>query len=63
VEKRVGAKWDTVAAFLIRAGECRPAELKFAEPPPEQPTPTQDAVTELAPYGRRPPPTLKKKKK
>jgi hypothetical protein len=63
VEKRAGAKWDTVAAFLIRAGECRPAELKFAEPPPEQPTPTTGAVTELAPYGRRPPPTLKKKKK
>lgn len=65
VERRTGAKWETVAAFLIHAGECRPAELKFIEPPPEEETKpvTQDAVTELAPYGRRPPPTLKKKKK
>ncbi len=29
--------WQPVAAFLIRAGECRESELKLAEPPPDQP--------------------------
>ncbi len=63
IERRSGARWETVSAFLIQAGECRPAELKFVEPPPEtEAAPVLDAVTELAPRGRRPPPSLKKKK-
>lgn len=68
IERRNGARWETVSSFLIKAGECKPAELKFAEPPPETDAAaapgvnTQDAVTELAPYGRRPTPAKKKKK-
>lgn len=64
VERRAAGKWEAVAAFLIRAGECKPAELRLAEPPPEtESVSTKDAVTELAPYGRRPAPSLKKKKR
>lgn len=64
IERRVGPKWETIASFLIKAGECKPAELKLVEPPPEtESAATQDAVTELAPYGRRPPSSQKKKKR
>ncbi len=62
VEKRAGTKWETVAAFAIQTGECKPAPSVLAEPPPAAPVaPPASAVRPPAPV-RRPsaPPTLKK---
>lgn len=60
IEKRAAAGWQTLSSFLVKAGECKPAELKFTDPPPEpEPAPTQAAPA--PPTGPRRPPTLKKK--
>lgn len=60
VEKRSAGGWQALSSFLVKAGECKPAELKFTDPPPEpEPEPTQAAP--VAPTGPRRPPTLKKK--
>lgn len=31
-----GGKWTLVSSFLVRAGECKPAESELPEPPPQQ---------------------------
>jgi len=62
IEKRSAAAWQALSSFLVKAGECKPAELKFTDPPPEpdpEPSPAQAAPP--APTGPRRPPTLKKK--
>ena len=63
IERRQGSGWTVVSAFAIRAGECKPPEPTFAEPPPEPvehpPEPEQPPVSE-PPRGPRKPPTLKK---
>lgn len=67
LEHREGAgRWQTVAAFLIDAGECKPEPPKDAEnPPPEEPaakTPAKPAERDLPPVPRpRSAPTLEKK--
>jgi len=62
IEKRSSAAWQTLSSFLVKAGECKPAELKFTDPPPEpEPEPTSTQATPPAPTGPRRPPTLKKK--
>ncbi len=59
IEKRGAGGWQTFSSFLVKAGECKPAPLTFAEPPSEpEPDPTQAPP---APTGPRRPPTLKKK--
>jgi hypothetical protein len=59
IEKRQGAGWTGVAAFLVRAAECKPPERVLAEPPPEQPAETPAAPPPAAP---RKPPTLKRER-
>ncbi len=39
IERRAGARWETVAAFLISAGECRRPLEAIPAPPPELPQP------------------------
>ncbi len=39
IERRAGAQWETVAAFLISIGECRRALEAIPAPPPEPPEP------------------------
>ena len=43
IEKQVGERWQPVASFLVRAGECREAEVTLPEPPPpvEEPKPAE----------------------
>lgn len=61
LERRAGT-WQTVASFLIHAGECREAEA----PPPEPPEPAAAEAPPEPPEPRKPPaprkpPTLKPK--
>lgn len=67
VERRVGERWERVAAFQIRVGECRPTANTIAEPaaPPEQipEVSTKPVAPEPAVVPRRgpsKPPSLKK---
>lgn len=66
LEKREGAKWLSVAAFLVAAGECRPEERRLAPPPSEEELEQQEAKeVEAQGVFRIPsskPPTTKKKK-
>ncbi len=56
VERRAGAGWKTVAAFVVHAGDCREAEVTLApEPPVEQPAPDQAAPAPAAPANTQPP--------
>lgn len=62
VERRSSGNWSVVSAFLVTAGECKPAEIKFAEPPPDpEPAKTEGPAPGALPAGPRRPPTLKKK--
>jgi hypothetical protein len=63
IERRQAEKWSTVSAFLIRAGECKPEDRKFAEPPPEPSESATEPTAAPAPppaRGPRKPPTLKR---
>jgi photosystem II stability/assembly factor-like uncharacterized protein len=63
IEQRQGNSWTAVSAFAIRAGQCKPPERTFAEPPPEpvEPAPEPEPPPAAAPpRGPRRPPTLKK---
>jgi photosystem II stability/assembly factor-like uncharacterized protein len=66
IEKRQGNGWTAVSAFLVRAGQCKPAERNLAEPPPEpaEPPPTTETPTapppSRTPQTPRKPPTLKR---
>ncbi|MBI2688398.1 MAG: exo-alpha-sialidase [Acidobacteria bacterium] len=42
LEKREGQKWTAVAAFLVEAGSCAPAEIQLTPPP--EPTPPSPAT-------------------
>lgn len=56
VEKRDGARWNTLASFLIQLPDCKVVPPPVVEPPPPEPEPA--AVKPAAP---KTPPTLKKK--
>ncbi len=60
IERRA-EKWQTVASFLIQAGECREPEVTLPEPPP--PPDPKAPETPAAPEEKRPrtPPSLKSK--
>lgn len=65
LERRDGAKWVSVAAFQIAAGECKPPAPEFKEAPPEitetPPSPTPDTSGRPAsPPPPRKPPSLRK---
>ncbi len=60
IERKPGERWQTVAAFLVSIGECRPTEIKL-EPPPEPEEPKLEEVTLPPGKSRAPPPSLKKK--
>jgi hypothetical protein len=59
VERKSGERWQTVAAFLVKVGECKPAEIKL-EPPPEPEEPKPEEAKPSAPR-QGSPPSLKKK--
>jgi len=62
VERKNGARWETVAAFTVKVGECKPALSTLPEPPPAAPAPITAPAGRLpAPTGPSRPPTLKKK--
>lgn len=42
LEKRSGERWQVVSSFLIKAGECKPAETTLQEPPPTEEVKTED---------------------
>jgi hypothetical protein len=59
IERRQGTGYSTVAAFLVKAGECKPAVTELPEPPAEPepaPAPAPVAPSKVPPR----PPTLKK---
>ncbi|MCC6538487.1 MAG: hypothetical protein IT162_13105 [Bryobacterales bacterium] len=62
VERRVGERWERVAAFDVSAGVCRPESTELTEPPPaaaEEPAAAPGPA--VAPRrGQSRPPTLKK---
>lgn len=63
IERRQANKWAAISAFAIRAGQCKPPERTFPEPPPEpvEPAPEPEQPAAPAPSrGPRRPPTLKK---
>lgn len=61
VERRVGERWERVAAFEVSAGVCRPEATTLPEPPPvaEEPAPAP-GPTVTPRRGPARPPTLKK---
>jgi hypothetical protein len=62
VERRAGGKWDRVASFSVRVGECRPTHVALPEPP--SPPDTAPTPSTPRPGPRRTPstpPTLKKR--
>lgn len=60
VKRRAGAGWGAVAAFVVRAGDCREAEVKLApEPDAEQPGPGQATPPVPAAPASTQPPGLK----
>lgn len=57
LERQAGQRWQSVAAFLVQPGECKPEDKPLPEPPqPEPPKPPAAP----APKGPVKPPTLKK---
>lgn len=66
MERRTGTRWERVAAFHVKVGECRP-KVELREPPPEavvaEPTTpaVRGTVPRTAPAKPRTAPTLKKK--
>jgi hypothetical protein len=56
IERRQGERWQTVASFLISAGECKPEQRPDAPPPEINEEPVQKA-----PEAPRTAPSLKKK--
>ncbi|MBS1828401.1 MAG: exo-alpha-sialidase [Acidobacteria bacterium] len=61
IERRSAGSWHALSSFLVKAGECKPAELKFTDPPPEPEPSKTEAPPPPPPSGSRRPPTLKKK--
>jgi len=59
IEKRMGERWETVAAFLTRVGECRAPEVVVAPEPPVPSTPPEPPEPDAPPAPRKPP-TLKR---
>jgi len=59
IEKRLGERWQPVAAFLIQIGECRAPEIAVPPAPVEPQVPTPAPVAP-APKAPRQPPSLKK---
>ncbi len=60
LEHRAPSGWELTAAFTVRAGECREADLVLAPEPPEQPAqPDEEAAPGPAPASAKPP-TLRK---
>jgi len=57
VERKQGQRWQTVAAFLVQAGECKPEDKPLVEPPEPQPAPEVKHPT-AQPVK---PPTMKKR--
>jgi hypothetical protein len=55
VERRQGERWQSVASFLVSAGECKPEEK------PNEPPPTAEEPAPKTPEAPRKTPTLKKK--
>ena len=64
VERRVGERWERVAAFEVSAGICRPEAATLAEPPPvaEEPAAPPPGPAVAPRRGPSRPPTLKKPK-
>jgi hypothetical protein len=56
IEKQTGKQWTRVAAFLVSAGDCKPAESELVEPPPPPETPSTAAPPPSRP---RPAPSSK----
>jgi len=62
LERRVGNRFQTVAAFAVRVASCEPEFKPLQEPPPPQVVPEQPKpVRPTTPRGPRPRPTLKEK--
>lgn len=61
IERKSGERWTNIASFLIRAGECKPADVKLIEPPTEEVKPEEASPPPPPAAGPRRPPTLKKK--
>lgn len=55
LERRVGERWQAVAAFLIRIGECAAPELTVPPEPALPPTPEEPPEPAAPPAPQRPP--------
>lgn len=53
IERQAGGKWETVAAFRVAAGECKPARPALAEPVPEPDDRTEPKPAAPPKKGRR----------
>jgi hypothetical protein len=64
LERHEGTRWVPVAAFLISAGECKPAvaetDRQLEAPPPEQAEAPDSAAPSARPPGPKKPPSLRK---
>jgi hypothetical protein len=59
IENRADGRWQSVASFLVRAGECREPEVQLPPPPEPEPQPEVPEPAETEPRPARKPPSLK----
>jgi photosystem II stability/assembly factor-like uncharacterized protein len=60
IERQQAGRWQTVASFLIRTGECKPPEPVEPDAKPPEPEPPPNALPPVEPKTPRKPPTLKR---